>query len=104
MLSVVAENKGDAGDTFYLIGSHLCEASHDDNLSVGVLAVGLADGVAAFFLGHRGDGASVDEVKVGFLVEVDYGVTLVGEASQQVGGLGVVELASEGMGGDDQSN
>ena len=33
-------------------------------------------------------------------MEVDDGVTLFGEAAQEVGGFGEVEFATEGLGGD----
>ena len=100
MLSIVAEDEGDAGDGFDFLGGDLCEAAYDCYLCVGVLAVCLADGGAAFLLGHRGDGAGVDDVEVGAHAPVDDGVAFGDEASQEVGGLGEVELASQGMCGD----
>jgi hypothetical protein len=69
-------------------------------LRTGILTVGLPDDVTAFLFGHSGDGAGVDEVEVGFLVEVHDGVPFVDETSQQVGRLREVQFASQGMCGD----
>ena len=100
VLAVVAEDEGDAGDGGDLLGGHLGEAAHDDDPGLGVEAVGLADGGAALLLGHGGDGAGVDDVEVGRPAPVDDRVAVGGEAAQDVGGLGVVEFAAKGMGGD----
>ena len=99
VLLVVAEDEGDAGDFFNLGGGHLGETSHDDDLGVGIGAVGLADGGAAFLFGDGGDGAGVDDVQVGRLMKINDCVALVGKTAQMVGRLGVVELASKGVGG-----
>lgn len=102
--AVVAKHLGYAGHLLNFLFCHLCEASHDDNLGIGVLPVGLSDGVAAFLLGHGGDGAGVDEVEVGDAAPLDNGVTLLGEAAQEVGSFGVVEFASKGVGSDFHKN
>ena len=102
VFAVVAEHKGDAWDFPYLFCRHLGKASDDDNLCVGVLAVGLTDGVAALLFGHSGDGAGVDDVDVGMLAEVDDGMPLRRQRAQDVGGFGKVKLAAQRMCGDNQ--
>ena len=81
MLSIVAEDEGDARDLLNLGCRHLRKAADDDNLCVGVLAVGLADGVAALLLGHGGDGAGVDDVEVGPMIPLHDSIAVGGEAS-----------------------
>ena len=75
MFAVVAEDEGDAGDGFDVLGGHLCEASDDGHLCLGVEAVGLADGGATFFLGYGRNCASINDIQVCRLVEVDDGVS-----------------------------
>lgn len=99
-LAVVPQHLGDTWQLADFLGGHLCEATHDHYLGVGVEAVGLAYGGAAFLFGYGSDGAGVDEVEVGPLAPGDDSVAFGGEAAQGVGGLGEVEFAAEGVGGD----
>jgi len=100
VLLVVAEDDVDPFDFLDFSRRILGETADDGHNGVGVERCGLADGVAAFLFGNGGDGASVDDIEVGFLVEIDGCPTCIVEFAEQVRGLCEIEFAPQGVCGD----
>lgn len=100
VLLVIAEDDVDAFDFLDFSCRILGKAADDGHNGIGVEHRGLADGVAAFLLGDGGDGAGVDDVEVGLLVEINRFPSCIVEFAEQVRGFCKIKFASQCVCGD----